>query len=268
MRAPLIALLLGGAVLAQEAINTNAATQPGTGRVIVREQLRFFHASEFPSSFAIDRADELVFASSLSLGLRHDVAVTLDLPASLRWSDRAGGGSDDDGDFGDLRAVGKWRVLRNDGGPIDTERVALLFGVQLDTGSGTSLRPGFTRDSNDPILGAVYTRVSGRHGVNGALEYTISTSGHADDLRYDAAYLFRTTPSEYRSDTTAATYAVLELNGTWATDGDDELLVSPGFMYEARRWTFEASLQLPLVQDLDRRPEIDVGVVVGVRLLF
>ena len=61
---------------------------------------------------------------------------------------------------------------------------------------------------------------------------------------------------------------MLELNGLYETNGDNQIFLSPGVLYEATTWALEASVQLPIFQDLADRPETDVVVVVGVRLLF
>jgi hypothetical protein len=255
-----------GDLAGQEAINTSAATQPGVGRVVVREQLRAYTADQVAAPFGSD-ADELQSATSVFVGLRHDLTLGAEVPFRFIDLDTAAG-CDTETDLGDVRLLGKWRFHRADTGPIDTERASLLLGVSLDTGDGPSLRPGFSADSTDPILGAVYTRVSGRHGWNGALEATLATDGGADDIRYDGAWLFRAAPSAFGADTAGAWYLVGELNGRYETNGDHEVLLSPGLMYEARRWTAELSVQVPVYQDLDDRSEIDLGVVVGFRFLF
>jgi hypothetical protein len=39
-------------------------------------------------------------------------------------------------------------------------------------------------------------------------------------------------------------------------------------MYETQELTFEASVQVPIVQEIDRGPEIDWGITLGVRVSF
>jgi hypothetical protein len=267
----LLAAAIAGETAAQEAINTTAATQPGVGRTVLREQLHWYTGRQDVAGGRAE-TDELLLQTSLSAGIRHDLALGLDLPVSLRNTQFSPGTgmADDHGDVdaGDLRLLAKWRLHHADTGPLDTERASLLLGMQFDTGQGTSLHPDFARGSNDPIAGGVYTAVTGRHGFNAALEATISTSGDASDLRADGAWLYRLAPAGYAADTKAAWYVVAELNGRYQTNGDTELLFSPGLMYEARKWTLELSVRLPALQDLDHRPEIDLGVVLGVRLLF
>jgi hypothetical protein len=252
-------LLAGGAVLAQEPVNMTAATQPSPGHAVAREQLRYWKAPGI---------DEVVADTSIVVGLRHDLSLSLNAPVRWRGEDRPGAGRDDDVELGDARALVKWRVHRHDSGPIDTERASVIAGAQLDTGSGRWLRPGSSDDAYSPVAGAVYTKVAGRHGVNAGVEATLNTGRGPNKARWDGSYLFRLAPAAYDAASTGAAYAVLELNGTSEGNGDHELLIAPGFMYEARLWTFEASVLLPLFQDLEHRPEIDVGVVIGLRLSF
>lgn len=255
--------LLAAAALpafAQEPINTTAATQPGVGRLAIREQFRYLAIGDLAGG----ETREYQLWSSAFLGLRHDFAIGAQLP--LRLLDLSG--ADDELDLGDVQLLGKWRFHRADTASLDTERASAIVGLQLDTGDGSSLTPGFANDSLDPILGAVYTRVAGRHGFNADLMATIATDGDADEFRYDGSWLYRISPAAFAAGTKAAWYAVVELNGRYQTNGDHELLLAPGIMYEARRWTVELSVPMPLAAELDHRPEVDFTIVVGLRLLF
>lgn len=72
-------------------------------------------------------------------------------------------------------------------------------------------------------------------------------------------------PKEYAADTHAAWYALCEVNGLYETNGDHEVLIAPGIMYEARTWTAEISVQLPLWNDIEERAELDYAIVTGIR---
>jgi hypothetical protein len=63
-------------------------------------------------------------------------------------------------------------------------------------------------------------------------------------------------------------FGVLELNGIYETNGDNELFLSPGLQYKKKRMTLEATVQIPVWQDLDNRPESDLLVGAGIRLRF
>lgn len=125
------------------------------------------------------------------------------------------------------------------------------------------------------MIGFAYTQVAGRHGLNGSLQWTFTTAGNdepifagedtADLGRYDLAYLFRLSPEQYSVDTTGALYAVCELNGFYETNGDNELFLSPGLMYEARTWTAELSIQVPVWQEIEHRADARYALIAGLR---
>lgn len=276
------ALAACAAASAQEAINTDAATQPSTGTFVVREQVRYLSFHNDPSD--LDREiKEVVSSTTLTYGLRNNIALSFNLPLVYRETDAPG---PDDHGFGidDLALLAKWRILKHDSGPLDTLRVSLLGGVEIPSGDA-----GFSSHSFDPILGAVLTTIRGRHGFNQAVQYKFNTGNDAgfdasrpetfrsagtggdgpdDALRYDSAYLFRLAPAAFTADTTAAVYAVLELNGLYETGGDNELLLSPGLLYEGRTWALELTVQFPIWQDVDERLEMEFGVGVGIRVQF
>lgn len=256
-------LALAGLAAAQEPINTTAATQPGVGRLVVREQFRWLESNE---GFAPDAGQTTEWQSwtSVFYGLRHDFALGAELPA--RVLDVSGGS--DDADLGSPRFLAKWRFHRADLEALDTERASLVAGIRAETEDELSLTPGFASDSNDPILGAVYTTVRGRRGFNGALVGTFTTDGDPDEIRYDAAGLYRMSPEVFAADTEAGWYLAVELNGLYESNGDNELMFAPGLMYEARRWTGELSVQLPFLSEVDHRPEVHWTLVLGLRILF
>lgn len=265
------ALAAAASAAAQEAINTSAATQPGKGVFSYRQQLRYTHYDNDPTD--LDReVDEWVSKSMISYGITGNLSATLEVPFIYQDVDSSEG---DESDFGidDLRLMFKYRLWQNDYGPTSTARVSVMGGARIPTFDSP-----FSTESFNPILGAVYTHIHERHGWNASLHWDFTTGGDSDPLRprsgladalsYDAAYLYRLSPAEYAADTAGSWYIVAELNGVYETNGDNEILLAPGILYEAREFALEASVQLPAAQDLDHRPEREVSVVVGVRLLF
>ncbi len=261
--------------VAQEAINSPAATQPSTGRWVVRGQFRHLDARESPRT-GDERIRRTTQNLSIAYGLRSNLSLTAEVPfQQQRLRDGETGNVKRDYGIGDVTAQVKWRIHQHDFGPIDTSRFSLIGGVQLPT----FMRP-FSTESVNPMLGGVYTHVQGLHGFNASAIFKLNTGtgtrnnigggdGKADALFYDASYLYRISPATYSPETSGgALYGVLELNGLYETNGDNELFLSPGIMYEARSWTVEASVQIPVWQDVDRRPETRLVGVVGVRLLF
>jgi len=182
----------------------------------------------------------------------------------------AGGPSDEFG-IADSTLLVKWRVFQDDPAPAETTRFSLVGGLQIPGDSD------FTWDSSsnafDPIIGCVFSMVRGRHGFNADALWEFYTGGDrdqgkGDSLRFDASYLFRLAPVQYTAETTGAFYAVAELNGFYDVNGDRELFFSPGLMYEARRFTLDATVMIPVYQNVDYRAETEIVVGFGVRISF
>ncbi len=267
-----LALAPPPAALAQEALNTPAATQPSTGHFVYQSKLRFARYGDDPTG--ADRSgDDLTFNHRLQYGLSKDWSAQLDVALIRRDVDEPGAERDVEAGLGDATLTFKHRFWQDDFGPVDTARAAVFAGAQLPTGAAA-----FSSDSVDPVLGAVFMYIGGRHGFNQSASYTLTTGATdgelrpgdslADLVRFDSAYLYRLSPAEYGSEYVASTYAVLELNGVYETNGDVELLLSPGLLYEGTTWAAEAGVQVPVYRSVDDRPETEWGLVLGLRFLW
>jgi hypothetical protein len=72
-----------------------------------------------------------------------------------------------------------------------------------------------TGEEWNPLLGAIFSMVRGRHGLNANVIYELNTGGDSqpDGFRYDASYLYRLSPATYGEESSgAAIYAVAEHN--------------------------------------------------------
>ena len=262
-------VFLSGEVFGQAAALSDAATQPAKGHFALREQARFERYDLLGSD-----VDQWTIDTRLIYGLRKDVSLTLNVPTILRERSavNAAGVGDQEG-LGDASLMFKWRFWQHDPAPVDTNRLALIGGVRMPTGTD-----GLSTGGWDPFVGLVFTRIAGRHGVNASARYTASTDGlanplmagrgEADLLTLETSWVYRLSPSEYTSETEASLYFSLESFVDYETNGDIAWRVAPGLLYEARRWTAELSPILPLAQDVDHRGELEWGVAFGVRLLF
>lgn len=263
--------------VAQEPIFAfDSATSPSPGHYILKHQFRW-------SSLSLDNGpraqrgdiDEYQFRTTLSRGLTRDLSMSVRFDLAAR--DQSMPLSLDDRKteqgVGDVTVLAKYRFFQKDTTGLNTKRLSAIGGMQIRSGDGP-----FTSDGYNPIIGLAYTQITGRHGLNAALSYTLTTDGvtnpilagqgKADLFRYDAAYLYRLSPAEYSVDTHGAFYGVLEMNGYYETNGDHELRLAPGIMYEARKWTAELAVQLPVVQDIDNRARNEITVVAGLRFSF
>jgi len=260
---------------AQQSFYNPSAAQPSPGVLMYRQTFEFMKFGDDPSALMRD-IEQLQINFELAYGVTKDIAVLLRVPTIARSLESpVPGVSSDDFNLGDAHIMFKYRIWQHDSGPIDTMRLSLLGGLDLPT----SHRP-FDNAGWDPMIGAVFTSIQGRHGVNLAARFKFNTherssgppttldDGLEDQLMLDASYLFRLAPTQYESNTHGAWYFMLDCNAAFETNGDSEIRLAPGIMYEARSWVVEAAIQLPIYEDLDHRPEMEFVVGVGFRVLF
>ncbi len=257
---------------AQQAIYTAAATQPSPGHFALRQTFSYSRFSSDPTP--LDRTvDDFTLTTDVTYGLAPDTSLNFRFPLVYRDTEFAAAGSDDsEFSVGDMTLLIRQRIVREDTGPIDTIRFTLYGGLEIPSYGAVS------SESWDPIAGGVLTIIRGRHGFNVEGSYKLTTGGEsnpvragdgtADLFRGNASYLFRVSPAEYGAETTAAWYAVMELNSVLETNGDFEVFLSPGVLYEATTFALEAGLQIPVARSLDERPEEDIAVTIGIRFLF
>jgi hypothetical protein len=166
-----LALALGAApiAVAQQAIITPAATQPGAGRFTIREVARYISLDDDPTP--LNRSgDEFRMTTEIAVGITGSLSLEGEIPIAYRDIDGAPGSSIDGVGFPDFTVRAKWRVWKEDFGPLDTGRLSLFGGLKIRSGDSD-----FTSDSYDPIFGAVYTQITGRHGFNLAAQYRLTT---------------------------------------------------------------------------------------------
>ncbi|MGE4198384.1 MAG: hypothetical protein AB7G11_14810 [Phycisphaerales bacterium] len=266
------ALMGSEGALAQEVMHTAAATTPSPGVSIVRQQFHYFRFGGNPRTGS-DHVDEAEFLTTWQYGVARDTSLTISLPLVIQNTVDA---DVDDFDKGvrDIDFTLKYRFHRDDTAAIDTSRVALLGGVSVASGDDDD----FSSQSVNPHIGLVATQVQGRQGFNEEIHYYFNTGGERehnlggmgpdDALRLNFDYIFRIAPGEFRSDSTGAWYFTSELNYLYETGGDHDLRISPGIMYEGRRFALEIMTQFPVYQDVEDRPKFVFGVGIGVRFTF
>ncbi len=253
------ALVASGAA-AQEGINSDAALQPATGTTIVRQAFRF---NRFDDPGDGGREASVYEASTTVVHGIYD-RWTLIVNAPLRYRDiETPMGDREDFGFGDLTMLVKARVYRDDFGTNSTLRFAALGGVEIPT-----YDEPFSSESFNPKLGAVGTLAADRHGISADAIWTFDTDSDDDRLQYDLAYTYRLLPASYGEGVPNTLYGVLELNGRYDAGGDHELMIAPGVQYVMPRWTVEATVQVPVFQDVDERLEREIGVGLIFRFHF
>ena len=189
--------------------------------------------------------------------------------------------------FGDLFVVAKYQLLQKDG-PGKTTRITALGRVKFPTGDdnetdeeGTPLPPALQlgTGSVDYSSGLIFTHIVRRIGVNADVIYNFNTEANnfafGDTLRYDVALGYRLLPKVYDRYPATQLNAFLELNGQFARrsqaggvsvrdSGGNVPLLSPGVQLIYGTFLVEASLRIPVAQDLNGtqlkfRPGFNLG---------
>ncbi len=260
-----LALVVGicTSVPALAQINTDVALTPPKGGSILRLQYSY---SEADGRGAIAHVNASVVKATYIYGLKENFALFLTAPYVNRQVDKfapqLGRFEDAHDGIADLTFLAKYRFWQDDRRPGETLRWAALAGLNIRSGDSD-----FTSDSYDPIVGTVFTWQRDRGWFNADLVYQFNTGGgksRHDALRYDVSYSYRLTPARFEPGNAWELDAVAELNGRYVTDGSHEVFLSPGLQFITKRWIFETSLQLPVIQDLDG-PETDYRFVIGLR---
>jgi hypothetical protein len=267
-------LAMSAAAMGQESMYTQAATMPSPGAFSYRPGFHYFRYGADPVDANSDRTDKYEFMNSVSYGIVRNWAVTVDVPVVWENEKFNDGTSDSDKGVEDIEAMVKWRFYQSDSGTIDTIRAAALFGAHFASGDDDD----FSSESVNPMIGGVITIVRGRHGFNQDLIYTWNTGGTREAnlggegpdeaLAFNTSWVFRLYPDRFTSEHSGGLYSTLELNGLYETNGDTEIRLSPGLMWEDRKWTAELMMQLPLWEDVDERPTLEFGIGVGLRISF
>jgi len=264
-------LAVTAAATAQEAPNVRSATLPAPGNFVLRLS---------GNAYLYDGGGAL-FEERLRLatGILPEFGVEAQLPfyqTDLNSTEAAETGTDPHAaGLGDLEIDFKLRILRLDTGPVATLRIALLGGLELPTSTA-----GFGSSGVVPNAGAALNWIAGRHGISANVlwRFTTGRSGefvplfagdtNADVLEANLAYLYRVDPAEYGEEHVGAWYASVELLTTYETNGNLELLLTPGLLYEGPRWALEATVGFPVYRQIDDRPAANLVIGVGVRFLF
>lgn len=257
---------------AQTPIVAPGAMQPSTGTGVAHFMPMYRRLDSFAPS-GQDSADEFALLTQVAYGISKNVGIQFDVPMVYSSIDMDGGDSDEEFGLADSTVLLKWRVYQNDPAPTETTRFSLIAGMQVPGNADAWVWDA--SDGWDPIAGFVFSIVRGRHGFNADVLWELYTGwggderdGRGDSLRADASYLFRLAPAQYSAETEGALYAVAELNAFYDTNGDQCLFFSPGVMYEARAFTLDATVMIPVHQDVDFRAETEMVVAFGVRISF
>lgn len=256
---------------AQEPTNAPSATLPGPGLLTYRPMVRFDRFGEAPGGEE-GRIERTRFMQHLMYGVAPEWGAFAEI-AVIHRETRSASGDENDTGVGDARLGVAHRFFRRDFGPLDTFRAVAEVSARIPTGGSA-----FSSDAVSPALGINTTTILGRHGINTAARYELTTGESespidpgdtlADHLFLAATHLYRLSPSSFAEGDNVAVYSQVDLLGHLETSGDAGLDLGLGVLVEGPRWAAEFSVILPVAEDVEERPEGEYGLALGLRFLF
>ncbi len=294
MRGTVLLVLLTGQVFAGP-INSNSAFAPHKGESIFRLQTRYLESGRDPSS--MDRTLKVRGATAVYIyGFSERFTGILAVPymdKSLRLTNPMGDRiRRDTSGLGDIRTLLKYRLYTKDEVGV-THRLGVFGGVEWPTGDdndsdqfGRLPQPlQLGSGSVDPIAGVVWTTQTFDWELDADLGYKVNTKANnfefGDVLFYNVSYQRRLLPRELPDEGVPSfLYGVMEINGSYAekneaagirddNSGGHTVFLSPGIQWVGYQWVVEASLQLPIIQNLNGTAlETDYAATLGFRFRF
>jgi hypothetical protein len=272
-------------------INSDVGLTPHKDEFIFRMQSRYTLKGDDPTSqdrevraLAIPMVGVYGFTSKVSMLVK---ALYLDKElSSNNNSDRGDSG------IGDTTVLGKVRVYtKNYKGA--TSRLSLIGGLELPTGDdderdSLGLLPASLQlgsGSVDVIAGAAYTYQTLDFEVDADLRYIFNQEANdfefGDVFKYNLSYQKRIFPTILPDEGLYNQWnALIELNGIYSqrsesfgstvgASGGHTVYLSPGTQFVSQRGIIEASIQLPVIQDLNgNQVEADYTLVLSFRYQF
>lgn len=273
-----VLLLTAGVIQSAHAapITFLTALAVSQGEAIVREQLLYRRDARDPS--LMQRNMQVSGAvTALAYGVTPDFAffgvvplldkrLHLTLPNGARATRVARG-------LGDVMAFGRYTFLHDDG-PGYTLRSAWFAGTTAPTGEDNAqdtlgrLPPPLQLGSGgwNPLAGVTVTYQTLDYEFDSAASYQRNTEANGfkfgDVAELDASLQYRLLPRRLGTGLPHFLYGVLEANlihqdknrSQGVTDPDSggtTLFLSPGLQYVTPRWVWEASVQVPVIQNLN-----------------
>jgi len=275
-------------------INSNTAFAPYRGDSLWRERSRYLRASDDPSS--MDRDLHVLSLNSVYVyGFTEKLTGLVNIPyldKSIDVTLSDGRRKRGDSGIGDIRTLLKYRIYTKDKSG-RSNRLGIFSALEWPTGDDNAkdsigrfpqtLQLG--SGSYDPIIGVVWTTQTLDWEFDADAGYKWNNKANnfefGDILFYNVSYQHRLWPKTLPDKGVPSfLYAVLELNGSYAdknevdrvkdqNSGGHSVFISPGVQWVAMRYVLEASVQIPVIQDLNGSAlRSDYALTAGFRIRF
>ncbi len=251
-------------------ITSNTALAISEDEWLVRQQVIVGRATHDPAG--LGRAFTATTSVSVAgYGVSSKLALFGVLPVARKQLETPAGTRKSAG-LGDVRLFARYTLFQKDGAG-QTFRVAPFAGVELPTGrsddhDALGLLPTPVQlgsGSWDPFAGLVMTYATTGWQLDTSLSYQDNRKANRIErgnvFKADASLQVRLWPEELTTDTDSFLFGVLEatllqedktrVNGLKdQNSGGTTLFIAPGLQYAAKSWIAEASVQIPVMQNL------------------
>lgn len=192
-----------------------------------------------------------------------DVLVAVHLPyVNYSFTDNSGRGSGNT--IGDINLLGKYQFYRKDG-TAKTFRMVAKTLQTLPTGKSLDIE-GMSTGNYSGYYGVVAGYESLKYGISGEAGYSWVPDGTLDMF---------VTKLGFGLPLLKPTYPVNQLNlyfeytSEYLTTRDEYLLkYAQGIQYAKGKWTWEAGIQLPLIQNAPEMEKFNYSVFIGTRFII
>ncbi len=270
-------------------ITFNTALAISEEEWLVRQQLIIAKVHDDPTLLGRE-FDALTSVSVAGYGLTKDLAIFGILPYAHKTLKTPAGTRSTSG-FGDAKVFARYTLYQNDA-PGQTFRISPFLGVELPTGENRAtdnlgLIPVPVQAGSgswDMFGGLVMTYGTTDWQVDSSVSYQDNSKADGVEIgnvfKADLSLQYRLWPTELTDDVNGFLFGILEANfihedkteiGSVANldSGGTTLFLSPGLQYATKDWIAEASVQIPVYQNLGgTRLEKDYIARASVRFNF
>jgi len=167
--------------------------------------------------------------------------------------------------FADLTIFAKYQLFKRDG-KAKTFRILANLKQTFPTGN-TSNMPTVGAGLSQTYIGFILGQITSAVGIYGDFGYTITNKGATDSFSYNFSVGVPLLPQKYPQ---KQLNSFLEFNGNYLFDSNiHTLFISPGLQYiPGRRFLFETSFQIPIVQNNISLNKTNYMILLGTRFLI
>ena len=167
--------------------------------------------------------------------------------------------------FADVTLFAKYQLYKKDG-KAKTFRILANLKQTFPTGNSSNT-PAVGTDLSQTYFGLIAGKITSAVGIYSDFGYTVTNKGITDNFSYNFSVGIPLLPQKYPQ---KQLNSFLEFNGNYLFDSRvHTLFISPGLQFiPGRRFLFETSFQIPIVQQNINTNKTNYMLLLGTRFLL